>query len=220
MFGESGGAVLRADGLAECLDGEGISCGVLFDGAPVSTIAEGIEGEVWGVAPDGRTLVVSWQGRTARIAVPDLGTGSIRAVAVSPEGARMAMAVGGGSDEGVLIAGIVRNGTGMAERLCETWHRVSSRFDVSMLTFYNDITLVYATDGASARQQAFRQLTPGPETAQSLPDSTVTSIATGDVSRYHRLAVFDDLGIVRTASGSLEGAWTIVYSQAKAMSAR
>lgn len=89
-----------------------------------------------------------------------------------------------------------------------------------MLTFYNDITLVYATDGASARQQAFRQLTPGPETAQSLPDSTVTSIATGDVSRYHRLAVFDDLGIVRTASGSLEGAWTIVYSQAEAMSAR
>lgn len=132
----------------------------------------------------------------------------------------MAMAVGGGSDEGVLIAGIVRDGTGMAERLCETWHRVSSRSDVSMLTFYNDITLVYATDGASARQQAFRQLTPGPETAQSLPDSTVTSIATGDVSRYHRLAVFDDLGIVRTASGSLEGAWTIVYSQAEAMSAR
>lgn len=220
VFGESGGAVLRADGVAECLDGEGMPCGVLFDGAPVSTVAEGVEGEVWGVAPDGRTLVVSRQGRTARIAVPDLGTGSIHAVAVSPEGARLAMAVGGGPDEGVLIAGIVRNGTGMAERLCETWHRVSSRSDVSMLTFYNDITLVYATDGASARQQAFRQLTPGPETAQSLPDSTVTSIATGDVSRYHRLAVFDDLGIVRTASGSLEGAWTIVYSQAEAMSAR
>ena len=92
-----------------------------------------------------------------------------------------------------------------------------------MLTFYNDLNLVYATtppEGNSEQQEAWRQMAPGPANAQRLPNGTITSMASGQISLSRRLAIVDDLGIVRSVSGSLDGSWTIADSQVTAPGAQ
>lgn len=90
------------------------------------------------------------------------------------------------------------------------------------MTFYNDVTFVYATQyGQNGRAQiARRQLVPGPEASQGLPDGGAVAMATGEVNMYRRLTVLDHLGVARTVDGSLEGSWSIADSQVTALSAQ
>ncbi|MEO5477929.1 hypothetical protein ABJC11_08175, partial [Bifidobacterium adolescentis] len=69
-------------------------------------------------------------------------------------------------------------------------------------------------------QIARRQLVPGPENNQSLPDAGAIAMATGEVNMYRRFAVLDRLGIVRTVDGSLGGTWSSADSQVMALSAQ
>ena len=47
VFSSSGGAVLRADGVVECLKSDGASCGVMFSGERCDRLPKGLDGEVW-----------------------------------------------------------------------------------------------------------------------------------------------------------------------------
>lgn len=220
----NGGAVLRADGVVECLGGDGASCGVMFDGERVANIAAGLGGEIWGVGADGKTLMVSRGGQSQRFTLPWLGDGAVRALAVSTEGARLALAIEGGAHGGVALLSVARGEKGMISGVGTEVTQVSTHDDVHMLTFYNDLMMVYVVgDPENARedgQRAYRQIVPGPDQSQRLPDSTVTAIASGQISLYHRLAVLDNLGIVRSVSGSLDGAWSIADSQVTALGAQ
>ncbi|KAA8816036.1 hypothetical protein EMB92_07395 [Bifidobacterium callitrichos] len=138
------------------------------------------------------------------------------------------------SDDGVRLTGIGRDDSQTPSKLSSQATKVSERGDVTMMTFYNDLNLVYATSAlptdavgkegdrgsAQVAQQAFRQITPGPDTQQRLPDSTVVALASGQIALYRRLAVLDDLGIVRSVSGSLDGSWSIADSQVTALGAQ
>ena len=89
-----------------------------------------------------------------------------------------------------------------------------------MMTFYNDVTLIYATNfrrGLSG-QHAYRQLAPGVESSQELPDGGAVDLATGEVNMFRRLTVLDGAGTARVVDGSLEGPWSIADSQVSALS--
>lgn len=229
-FSSSGGAVLRSDGVVECLKADASSCGVMFSGHAMTSISSGLDGEIWAVSRDGRSLYVSRDGVSREIKPLWLGDEVIHAVAVSPEGARLALA----ADDGVRLTGIGRDDSQTPSKLSSQATKVSERGDVTMVTFYNDLNLVYATSAmptdaagkegdrgsAQVAQQAFRQITPGPDVQQRLPDSTVVALASGQIALYRRLAVLDDLGIVRSVSGSLDGSWSIADSQVTALGAQ
>lgn len=148
---------------------------------------------------------------------------SIVALAVSPEGCRLALAVEGEDTNGVMMTGVARNGDKTLSGLSKAATQVSVLRHVTMLTFYNDLNLVYATtppEGNSEQQEAWRQMAPGPANAQRLPNGTITSMASGQISLSRRLVIVDDLGIVRSVSGSLDGSWTIADSQVTALGAQ
>ena len=224
VFSSSGGAVLRADGVVECLKSDGASCGVMFSGEPMRSITEGLDGEVWAVSENGRELHVSDGGKETDLKLDWLGAAdSIVALAVSPEGCRLALAVEGEDTNGVMMTGVARNGDKTLSGLSKAATQVSVLRHVTMLTFYNDLNLVYATtppEGNSEQQEAWRQMAPGPANAQRLPNGTITSMASGQISLSRRLAIVDDLGIVRSVSGSLDGSWTIADSQVTALGAQ
>lgn len=234
VFSETGGAVLRADGLAECLDAQGGSCGVMFSGTKVSSITAGSDGEIWGVAADGRSLVVDKGGKSDDIALPWLADGQrVNAIALSAEGTRLALAVTDGESEqgfsgvpgGVAMTGVMRDAaSGMPSGVASARIMVSVQPNVGMLTFYNDQMLIYAAtpDGlyGSGGQHAWRQLAPGPAETQRLPEDSVLSLSTGRIARTLRLAALDDHGVVRSVSGSLDGSWSISDSQVTALGAQ
>ena len=198
VFSSSGGAVLRADGVVECLKSDGASCGVMFSGEPMRSITEGLDGEVWAVSENGRELHVSDGGKETDLKLDWLGAAdSIVALAVSPEGCRLALAVEGEDTNGVMMTGVARNGDKTLSGLSKAATQVSVLRHVTMLTFYNDLNLVYATtppEGNSEQQEAWRQMAPGPANAQRLPNGTITSMASGQISLSRRLAIVDDLG--------------------------
>lgn len=222
VFTADGGAVLRADHVVECLKSDGSSCGELFEGRRMSTIVKGLGGEIWAVDESRTGLYVSRDGVGSRVAVPWLDDdATIRSLAVSMEGGRMALALDSGMTAGVVFSGIVRADDGRPDRLSEACDRISANADAAMMTFYNDTMLVFATDGdGDAGQSAYRQIAPGPNEAQKLPSDEVTALASGQISSYRRLATLDDLGMVRSVRGSLDGAWSVADSQVTALSAQ
>ena len=228
VFSTSGGALLAADGTVECLSSDVRSCGVMFSGSPMRSIAGGVDGEIWAVSEDGRSLYVVHGGTSSTMDLDWLDSNaSISAVALSVEGGRLALAVRGGGHEGVVLSGVSRDSAGMPTGLSGTVLQASVQAQVGMVTFYNDTTLVYATAAndnddvaVGTGQQAFRQIAPGPDTEQRLPDRTVTAMTSGQVAQYRRLAVLDDTGVVRSSSGSLDGSWTVADSQVDALGAR
>ena len=127
----------------------------------------------------------------------------------------------------------------MPQGLSDGAAKVSGLDDVAMLTFYNELNLVYVTAGDggsdggvssgssdaassswSSGQEGCRQIAPGPPEAQRLPETTVTALASGQIALYRRLAVLDDLGVVRSVSGSLDGSWSMADSQVTALGAQ
>ncbi|MBT1163842.1 LpqB family beta-propeller domain-containing protein [Bifidobacterium felsineum] len=219
-FSANGGAVLRADGVAECLSANGGSCGVLFGGVRIRSVTAGLNGEVWAVGDDGRTLYIHRNGQSAKITIPWLDAdGRVTSVNVSTEGSRLALAVDGGSFSGVAITGIVRDENNDVTGLSKAAAQVSLTQDVAMLSFYNDLNLVYATSAGTdgTRQSAYRQIVPGPAVTQRLPEGTSVSMASGQISLYRRLSVLDNTGTVRSVSGSLDGSWSIADSQVDAL---
>ncbi|KFI93043.1 hypothetical protein BISA_1207 [Bifidobacterium saguini DSM 23967] len=219
-FSTNGGAVLQADGVVKCLDAGGGSCGTLFGNARVRSITAGLNGEVWAVSKDGKTLYVYRNEKSIKLDMPWLDDGGVvTSVNVSTEGARLAVAINGGSLSGVAITGIVRDANNDVIGLSKAAAQVSRTQNVAMLSFYNDLNLVYATSAPQdgAQQSAYRQIVPGPDTVQRLPEGTIVSMASGQISLYRRLAVLDDTGTVRSVSGSLDGSWSIADSQVTAL---
>ncbi|NMM98351.1 LpqB family beta-propeller domain-containing protein [Bifidobacterium olomucense] len=218
-----GGAVLRGDDVVECLTKDGASCGEMFDGAPMRSITAGFEGEVWAVSADGRNLYVRQGSKESELSMPWLASdSSVTAVTVSPEGSRLAVAISGETMNGVVVTGVVRNDDDMVTTLARTAATVSVAKNVSLLTFYDDLSLVYISvpQNANGQQEGYRQTAPGPAKTQRLPNDRVVALAAGQISQYRRLAVLDDLGIVRSVSGSLDGSWSIADSQVTALGAQ
>lgn len=219
-FSVNGGAVLRANGVVECLAADGKACGVMFGGTRIRSITSGMDGEVWAVGADGRTLYVLRGGKTLRFEVPWLDdAGKVTSVNVSPEGSRLALAIDGGAFGGVAVTGIIRGQDNLATGLSGAASLVSLTQHVSMLTFYNDLNLVYATavSDDDESQSAYRQIAPGPAVTQRLPEGAIVSMASGQISLYRRLAVLDSAGAVRSVSGSLDGSWSLADSQVTAL---
>lgn len=222
VFGPNGGALLTSNSTVECLKPNGASCGQMFGGAPMRQIAGGIKNEIWGLTQDGRELVVQdGANQPLTLALPWLGPSTVAGIAISPDGSRAALAMQSGPLTGVVMVGIVRNLASAPQRVSASVTRVSSRYGVSMLTFFNDTTLVYvapALPGLSA--QGFRQIGPGPEQAQRLPGDDVRSITNGRISDAPRLAALDTHGVVHSDSGALDGSWAIVDTQSTVVSQR
>ncbi|NMM92823.1 hypothetical protein [Bifidobacterium oedipodis] len=260
VFSATGGAVLRENHVVDCLDADGKSCNQLFSGEHMNAISEGIDGEIWGIGADGRTLHVSRNGKEAVLNVSWLDPGTrIVSLAVSPEGARLALAVEtdqetsdqnnaqkSGDDANtdkantdkanttdqtndettenahasasVMMTGVARDSDGLPTALGGDAVTVSAQRHVTMLTFYNELSLVYVTKaGQDVVQEGFRQITPGPANTQRLPDADVVSIAAGQIAQVRRLAALDDSGTVRSVSGTLDGSWSIADSQVVAL---
>lgn len=120
----------------------------------------------------------------------------------------------------VVMTGVIRDEANTVTGLSQSVTRLSIANQVAMLTFYNDLNLVYATspaDGENTRQKAWRQVAPGPAKEQRLPGDAVVSMTSGQIRLYRRLAVLDTLGNVRSVSGSLDGSWSIADSQVTAL---
>lgn len=67
--------------------------------------------KVWAVSENGRELLVSDGGKETDLKLDWLGAAdSIVALAVSPEGCRLALAVEGEDTNGVMMTGVARNG--------------------------------------------------------------------------------------------------------------
>lgn len=220
VFSDGGGAVLRADRIVECLGADGSSCGVMFGGRRMSMITKGVNDEIWAVGESGRDLFVSQGEQGTAIAVPWLGDGVIRSIAVAPEGCRMALSIERDDESSVQVSGLVRADGTTVGSMADTASTVAVGGTVTMMTFYNDETLVYATDGQDGDQEAWRQLAPGVEESQNLPAGTVVALASGQISSYRRLAALDERGMVRSVRGSLDGAWSVADSQVTALSAQ
>lgn len=221
VYSSSGGAVLREDGVAECITADGNSCGVLFDGEHMATITAGLQSEVWGLSSDGMTLYVAQGSESRKLDIHWLGNNTITALSVSSEGSRLALSIQSGSLQGVVLAGISRDGNLLVKSLSDQPVQVSYQSGISMLTFYNDTTLVYAGNMDDAHmQKAYRQLVPGPAENQKLPSSQTVMLSSGQVSMSRRLAALDEGGTVRSISGSLDGSWSIADSQVTAISGR
>ncbi|MDF7663689.1 LpqB family beta-propeller domain-containing protein [Bifidobacterium sp. ESL0763] len=221
VFGPNGGALLAADSTAECLRSNGSACGPMFAGARLRQIAGGARNEVWALGEDGHTLMVQDGGSVQTLAIPWLGSAGVAGIAVSPDGSRLALAVQSGPLTGVVMTGIVRNQAGAPQRLGGVAARVSARYGVTMLTFYNDTTLVYVVPGSSGvAAQAFRQIGPGPEQVQRLPGEEVRAITNGRINDAPRLAAINSHGVVHSDSGALDGSWSIVDMQSTVVSQR
>lgn len=220
-FSSSGGAVLRADYVVECLGADGSSCGTMFSGEHMRSITAGLDGEIWAVSQDGRHLYVTSGDKETQLNIDWLDPSDrVVALAVSPEGCRLALSVEGDTTNGVMMTGIIRDGGNAPSGLSKKATQASVLKHVTMLTFYNDLNLVYANmpaEESNERQEAWRQMAPGPDKTQRLPDGTMVSMASGQVSLCRRLSVLDDLGIVRSVSGSLDGSWSIADSQVTAL---
>lgn len=221
VYTKSSGAVLRNDNVVECLKTDGNSCGTLFGGKKVRSISEGLGNEIWAVSRDGRSLYVVRDDNTLTIPIAWTQDSPVSAIAVSPEGDRMALAVESGSKEGLVFTGVVRNADLLPTRLSDDVSQLSYQRGIRLLTFYNDVTLVYATlSDTNEPQRAWRQLAPGLPQIQKLPPNAITQLAAGQISMYRRLTVLDDTGVVRAVTGSLDGPWTIADSQVTAISNR
>ena len=95
----------------------------------------------------------------------------------------------GGAQSGVAIIGICRDHDGSVAGLSQAFALVSTQSNVSMMTFYNDVTFLYATQYERGRAQiGRRQMVPGPETSQALPDNGAVDMATGEVGTYAGLS--------------------------------
>lgn len=118
------------------------------------------------------------------------------------------------------MTGVICDEANTVTGLSQSVTRLSIANQVVMLTFYNDLNLVYATspaDGENTRQKAWRQVAPGLAKEQRLPGDAVVSMTSGQIRLYRRLAVLDTLGNVRSVSGSLDGSWSIADSQVTAL---
>lgn len=232
-FSRDGGAVLRADGVVECLKADASSCGQMFSGARSSFISGGLDGEIWAVSDGGHSLYVSRGDVERHLSAGWLGSETIHAITLSPDGARLALAL----DDGVVMAGVSRDGDLVPTGLSDQYAEISRQSGVTMMTFYNDLNLIYVTGATRAddadgdsdatgggittpTQRGFRQIAPGPDSRQRLPDTTAVGLASGQIALYRRLAVLDDLGVVRSVSGSLDGSWSIADSQVTALGAQ
>lgn len=220
VFGPDGGAILLNDSSVTCLKSNGDSCGPLFKGARLRQITGGIKDEIWGLSQDGSRLLVQDASGAMQV-FPLSWLGTVTSLAVSPDGGRLALAVQSGASSGVVMVGVIRNQSGAATRINNVVTRVSSRYGVSMLTFYNDITLVYGIPGnEGSATQGFRQVGPGPEQSQRLPSGEVKCMTSGRISDISRLAALDSRGVVRSDSGALDESWTIVDTQSTVISQR
>lgn len=225
VFSSEGGAVLDHDGRVRRLGTDGTLQDSLFSRHAMRALCKGKGKEIWAV--DGATgrILIDDGGKERTLAVPGLADGQhVGMVSVSPEGDRLAFSLESDSrvQSGVGIIGIRRGSDDSVESLARSFLRISAQSEVAMMTFYNDVTLIYATkyDSNVHTQTARRQLVPGPETNQEFPDGGAVAMAAGEVDMYRRLTILDHLGAVKTIDGSLEGSWSIVDSQVTALSAQ
>ena len=225
IFSSEGGAVLDHSGRVKRLGADGALRDTMFSGHKIRTICKGRGKEIWAVDESTEEIAVDADGRTRALTIPGLDdTQHVRAISVSPEGDRLAFSLESSkrAKSGIGIIGIRRGSDGEVESLARSFLRISDQSGVSMMTFYNDITFIYAAqyEQNDHTQIARRQLVPGPENNQSLPDAGAIAMATGEVNMYRRFAVLDRLGIVRTVDGSLGGTWSSADSQVMALSAQ
>lgn len=222
VFSAQGGAVLGRDGYVKRLAEDGSTHALMFSGRMMKTICKGNDSEIWGIDTSGKHIMVDDAGTVLTLDVPGLVSAqTLHSMRLSPEGDRIAFSIesDGGAQSGVAIIGICRDHDGSVAGLSQAFALVSTQSNVSMMTFYNDVTFLYATQYERGRAQiGRRQMVPGPETSQALPDNGAVDMATGEVGTYRRLVVLDHLGVARTVDGSLDGAWTIADSQVTSLS--
>ncbi|RGK16439.1 hypothetical protein DXD29_04935 [Bifidobacterium pseudocatenulatum] len=214
--------MLGRDGYVKRLAEDGSTHALMFSGRMMKTICKGNDSEIWGIDTSGKHIMVDDAGTVLTLDVPGLVSAqTLHSMRLSPEGDRIAFSIesDGGAQSGVAIIGICRDHDGSVAGLSQAFALVSTQSNVSMMTFYNDVTFLYATQYERGRAQiGRRQMVPGPETSQALPDNGAVDMATGEVGTYRRLVVLDHLGVARTVDGSLDGAWTIADSQVTSLS--
>ena len=141
----------------------------------MKTICKGNDSEIWGIDTSGKHIMVDDAGTVLTLDVPGLVSAqTLHSMRLSPEGDRIAFSIesDGGSQSGVAIIGICRDHDGSVAGLSQAFALVSTQSNVSMMTFYNDVTFLYATQYERGRAQiGRRQMVPGPETSQALPDN-------------------------------------------------
>lgn len=223
VFSPKGGAVLREEGVVDRLGPTGETKGRIFAGLKVRAIARGLLNEIWAIDSAGKRLLVDDGHQELTLDIPNLKEDqSVGTFVLSPEGDRVAFSIVSDNKDlsGMGLIAICRDRDGKAKALSQSFKVISTQSDISMMTFYNDATLIYATAfrrGLSG-QHAYRQLAPGVESSQELPDGGAVDLATGEVNMFRRLTVLDGAGTARVVDGSLEGPWSIADSQVSALS--
>ncbi|MBT1165203.1 LpqB family beta-propeller domain-containing protein [Bifidobacterium simiarum] len=215
-FTSHGGAILRADGIAECVTEDTDACGTLFGGNEVSLLREGIGDEIWAVSKDSSQIMVRRNGQERRFSASFRDGRPITAFDVSPEGSRMVIALGAkrGVDSGrIVMIGVSRDENQLPTDLSSHSVTISYRSDISALTFYNESTVVYALHGTNA---GYQQLTPGPESPQRLPEDT-TELVSAQIDQTLSLIALDSSGMVRYSRASLNAAWRVLDYQTDAI---
>ena len=223
VFSPKGGAVLREEGVADRLGPTGETKERMFAGSKVRAIARGVSDEIWAIDSAGKRLLVDDGHQELTLSIPNLRKNqSVGTFILSPEGDRVAFSIVSEDKDlsGMGLTAICRDHDGKAKALSYSFKMISTQTGISMMTFYNDVTLIYATDfqqGLSG-QHAYRQLAPGLESSQELPDGGAVDLATGEVNMFRRLTVLDGTGTARVVDGSLESPWSIADSQVSAIS--
>lgn len=223
VFSPKGGAVLREVGVVDRLGPTGETKERIFAGSKVRAIARGLSDEIWAIDSAGKQLLVDDGHQGMALNIPDLRENqSVGTFILSPEGDRAAFSIVSEDKNlsGMGLIAICRDHDGKAKTLSHSFKMISTQTGISMMTFYNDVTLIYATDfqQGSSGQHAYRQLAPGLESSQELPDGGAVDLATGEVNMFRKLTVLDGAGTARVVDGSLEGPWSIADSQVSALS--
>ncbi|WP_165782835.1 LpqB family beta-propeller domain-containing protein [Bifidobacterium margollesii] len=215
-FTERGGAILRPDGIVECVTKDTDACGTLFGGNEASIIREGIDDEIWAVSKDSSQIMVHVNGQERRFSASMFEGRQITAFDIAPEGSRAVVALGPkkGVDGGrIVMIGISRDSNRLPSGLSSHPNTISNRSNIVSLTFYNESTVVYALRDAGS---GYQQLSPGPESPQRLPEDTRELVA-GQIDQTQSLIALDGDGMVRYARASLNASWRVLDYQTDAI---
>ncbi|MCI1935482.1 MAG: LpqB family beta-propeller domain-containing protein [Bifidobacteriaceae bacterium] len=215
VFSSAGGALQRSDSTVRCINAKGKDCGSLFDGQSVDFIASGYGRETWASTrtPHAQLLVQNSEG-LQEIPLTWIGEkDQVVALAVSPEGSRLLVAVREEGKTVLRMAGVERDVHGAVVSVSNASTIIAQASGISSACFHDSLTVVYAIFNG---QQGARQVAPGPEYDQNVPEDT-TMLAAGFIDDVQGTASLDTNGVVRSVTGPLSTPWLLLDAQVSAI---
>jgi hypothetical protein len=130
----------------------GVSVELVDSRTAIAGIGFDAQGLLWSMSrtPGASIIVTSTTGEPSLVTAPWLSGQSIRAFALSPEGAKVALLVQGSGQTRLLVSGIVRNVSGLPIELAEPIQLASEQTNPIALTWVDQLTIATVNNDGGA----------------------------------------------------------------------